>query len=248
MTKLFFICVIIMLISLGKVTVIQAAAETDEIDIIVEKNLFHPERKKWEMNRQEEVQVTKPAINKKELFKVQLYGTVLEGKNRYAVLRTTKGKAKEQNGVYMVGEYIGGYLIKEIERKKVVMADENTNENFIVFINEENKERFTSKTEIKQVDPPVTQTEEKVEKKKTDKTSKELVKKVRKPKKTKKAEFLKKRLNRHAKVLKTKDSEMVKKQALEDFQKIEKLLPHMSEEEQREVMELKNEIDRAGGG
>lgn len=219
----------------------------EEDDVIVAKNLFHPERKKWEMERPDKKKKEKkPLKNPKALSRIRLYGTVITGDKSYAVLRTTKGKKTGENRVYMVGDYISGFMVKEIERKKIVLEGADVNEDFVVFINDGKKKRSVAKTEIKRESARITRTGQKEGQKVEGKPGGKSKKKARKPKKAKTADFLRKRLKRHAKVLRTKDSALVKKQALKDYKKIEKLLPHMSAEAQREVMELKNEIDRAG--
>ena len=213
-------------------------AEEEAGDIIVEKNLFSPERKKWEMPEKDKAD--KKSVKKKgDISEIQLFGTVIGLGDRHAVLRSKKGQ-KFKNRTYKVGDYIRGYCIKEIERKKVVLSDEREKEDFIIFLNEGKKDRTAVKTEIKDESPEVYQASGKVTKKKGKKD------RIIRPKKAKTASFLKKRLNRHVKVLKNKKSSLVVKQAKKDLKKIQRLLPYMSVEDRREVSSLKKEIEKLG--
>jgi hypothetical protein len=203
----------------------QSNEETDSI--IVEKNLFHPERKKWVMETPKDSSQKSIKAIQKELSNIELFGTVISGEKRYAVLRTQKGQKRKKNEFYMVGDYINGYLITEIDKKNVVLRNNRGDENFIIFLNEGKEKRSTVKTPIK-VERPTT----------TAKKSK------RAPKKAQTGDFLKKRLERDIKVLKSKKSNLVRKQAAKDFKKLERLMPYMSDKEVREVLELKKELDR----
>jgi hypothetical protein len=177
-----------------------------------------------------------PKKDKKKLKKIELFGTVIAGKKRYAVLRTKKSRRK--NKFYMVGDYISGYLIKEIDRKRVVLRDDSENEDYIIFINEGKKSRSAAKTEIKAEAPS--------EKPKKGKKARKKKRKP-KPKKAKDAQFLMKRLKRDVEVLRQKDSKLVERQAKKDYEKLKKLLPHISDKDSREASELKKELDRLIG-
>jgi hypothetical protein len=121
-------------------------------DIIIEKNIFSPERKKW---------VSEPASNKqaadkqvkKEINELMLLGTVIGGDRRYAVLRIKKDEGKGGFKPYMRGDYIQGYLVKEIDEKKVVLQDDAENAEYVLYINDDKKERIAEKTAIK-AEPP----------------------------------------------------------------------------------------------
>ncbi len=217
-------------------------------DIIVEKNLFHPERKKWVMKQKKEKKSGKPKTKKPVISKIELFGTIIEGDKSYAVLRTKKRRKKGgDNKLYMVGDYISGYYIKEIDRKKVVLKDETANEDFEIFINEGKKNRIAAKTEVREEAPQRIGKQARKAGGSTGKKQKvKSGKKAPNPKKAKTAEFLKKRLKKHAKILKTKKSKLVRKQADKDYKKIEELLPYMSPSDRREVLELKRELDSLG--
>ncbi len=143
------------------ISMFTAAARADDgkYDIIIEKNIFSSERKKW---------VSEPAANKqsaekmakKEINELMLLGTVINNDNRYAVLRVKKDAGKEGFKPSMKGDYIQGYLIKEIEEKKVTLQDEAENTEYVLYINDDKKERVAEKTELKP-QPPKAPVEEK---------------------------------------------------------------------------------------
>lgn len=128
----------------------------EQYALIIDKNLFSPERKKW---------VTPPAggnqagaqLAKKTLDELVLFGTIISPQGRYAVLRTKKTrKSKETTGgfqPYTLGDYIAGYLIKEIDAKKVTLVDESENQEYTVFFNAEQQVRQVEKTALKAVPP-----------------------------------------------------------------------------------------------
>jgi Tfp pilus assembly protein PilP len=220
--------------------------------VIVEKNLFHPERKKYVMEiAKDKKEEKKQTQEKKELATIELYGTVIAGGQRYAVLRTKKEAKPTAKTIFSVGDYVGGYLITAIEDKKVSMRDDAQNEEYVIFINQGTKERTASaaaaKTEIKEEPPAVTTPVASVPKEgasgaKPDEKAKE--KTPPKPKDAQTTEVLKKRLERDMKVLQGRKSNLVKKQAQKDYSKLEEMLPSMSDQERQEVLEMKKELDR----
>ncbi len=129
-----------------------AHAEDAKTDIIIEKNLFSPDRKKW---------VSEPAsskkgadkLAKKEINDLMLMGTAIRGKERYAVLHAKKDAAQGGFKPWMKGDYVQGYLLKEIEEKMVVLQDEAENKEYILYMNDEKKERVAEKTAVK-IEPP----------------------------------------------------------------------------------------------
>ena len=136
--------------------VYSAAAHLDDSknDIIIEKNIFNSERKKW---------VSEPAaskqsgekITKNDINEIVLLGTVINKDNRYAVLRIKKDAGKEGFKPSMRGDYIQGYLVKEIEEKKVTLQDDAENTEYVLYINDDKKERVAEKTELKPQQPKV---------------------------------------------------------------------------------------------
>ncbi len=213
-------------------------AGTDSI--IVEKNLFHPERKKWIMEPKKDKKGDKKGAEKvkKGLSDIQLYGTVIQGDQRYAILRASKGKKKiGEDKLYMPGDYISGFLIAEIEPKKVVLRDDGKNEDYEIFINEGKKERSAVKTEIK------IEKDDRIDRDSGKKKSSKKKRKAPKPKKAQTADFLKKRLEKDIKTLRKKNTKLVRKQAEKDYKKLERLMGDMDDKTFREVQSMKRELD-----
>jgi len=212
-----------------------AAAARAEEDILVEKNLFSPERKKWVMEDPKEKKPQDGKV-KKEIADITLFGTVIAGDDRYAVLRTKKkGKADiDSKTPYAVGDYISGFLVAAIEPKRVVLRDESEGSEYQVFVNDESKDRSIEKTEIKL--PPA--------------TDKETVPTRRKgrvpppPKKVDNVDQIKSRVQRSLDILKTNKSDLVRKQAERDLQKLEQMAMGLSDQDLQELARMKQELEK----
>ena len=133
----------------------------------------------------------------------------------------------------MLGDYVSGYLVKEIDRKKVILGDEDTNEEYELFINEGKKNRSAVKTEIKE-DPKVTTTGKKDDQKK----------KKRNRKKTLSSQQLKKRIEKDLKVLRTRKSKLVMRQAEKDLKKLEELGDFLSANDREKLRDYKKELEK----
>lgn len=208
-----------------------------EEDVLIEKNLFSPERKKWIM---EDPKVKKPESEqvKKEIADITLFGTVIAGEERYAVLRTKK-KAKpdtDSKTPYAVGDYISGFLVAAIEPKRVVLRDEGEGKEYQIFVNDESKDRSVEKTEIKiaeqagpdngtvparrrgRVPPP--------------------------PKQVDTVDQLKAKVQRSLDILKTNKSDLVRKQAERDLQKLEQMAMGLADNDLQDLARFKQELEK----
>jgi len=105
---------------------IETADAADPYAIISEKNLFRPDRKEWVIEEQDSKIVDKK-IDPNEL---ELYGTIIIGDKKSALIHDKKskskgrGKAKENNKqaeIYSLGDYVGGYVVSAIGEKRVVL-------------------------------------------------------------------------------------------------------------------------------
>ena len=195
-------------------------------DIIVEKNLFSPERKKWLIeDRQQKPPKQGPDIEK-QLAQITLYGTVRTDEHDYAVIGLSQNKnTRAQNNLFMVGDYINGFLIEDIRRKRIVLSAGSTKESYEIFLNDGKKDRSVIKTELPTTEPA------------TEKYS-------RKPRQAQTVEFLKKRLRKSINILKGNKSDLVKKQAERDLKKIERMLVGMPDKQVQEIVNLKQELER----
>jgi len=210
-------------------------------DIIVEKNLFSPERKKWVMEEPKAKSADQEKV-KKEIADISLYGTAISGGERYAVLRSKKGDKKDANKPYMVGDYVSGFLVKEIDTKRVVLRDESDAKEYLIYMNDENKdksvERTAEKTEIKMPEPPEA----------SDNATAAGAKGKRKPPRPRPAEntdMLKKKVQKSLDILKSNKSDLVRKQAERDITKLEKMLPTFTDQDMQDLTRMKQELEKS---
>ena len=88
---------------------------------ISEKNLFRPDRKDWVMDDATALG-QKDKGPKKERPKLQLFGTIIIDDQKRAIIRMpqpAKGMANKE--IYIPGDYIGEYVLQEVEEKKAVL-------------------------------------------------------------------------------------------------------------------------------
>ena len=96
------------------------SGEAEPYTLIVKKNLFSPDRKEWIMEKSDsKADDAKKMLPKIDPKQIQLSGTIIVGNTRKAIITNalkSMGKAGGANAeTYMVGDYLEGYLIKEIE-------------------------------------------------------------------------------------------------------------------------------------
>jgi len=208
-----------------------------EEDVLIEKNLFSPERKKWVM---EDPKDKKPEAEKvkKEIADITLFGTVIAGEERYAVLRSKK-KAKpdvDSKTPYAVGDYVSGFLVAAIEPKRVVLRDESEGREYQIFVNDESKDRSVEKTEIKMAEPSGDNAIG-VPTRRKGRTPPP-------PRKVDNVDQVKAKVQRSLDILKTKKSELVRKQAERDLQKLEQMAMGMSDNDLQDLARFKQELEK----
>jgi len=96
------------------------AEAADPYTIISEKNLFRPDRKEWVIEEPDSKMVDK----KVDPNKLELYGTIIIGDKKSALIHDKKSKKKGGNKkaeIYSLGDYIGGYVVSVIDEKRVVL-------------------------------------------------------------------------------------------------------------------------------
>lgn len=225
--KYFFNPAVIAGISLIAICINAGAAE-EPYSLISKKNLFSPDRKEWIMEKTDsKANEAKKAVSKIDLKQIKLMGTVIVGNERKAVIKNSlkKGTGKDAD-VYMTGDYIEGYLLKEIGEKKVLLTNSETNDSVELFLHEGAAQRSTEKTDVTMPAP-----ETKPEKPRYA------------PKKGETGKDLMNRAQKTMQVLKNNSSEMVKKQAERDLEKLDKLMGSMSEEERSEAIQLRKSLN-----
>ncbi len=104
------------------IPVVTAATPTEAADtyaIISEKNLFRPDRAEWVIDKPAD---TKMMDKKVDIDKLSLYGTIIIGDKKSALIHDKKAKKKDKKSeLYSLGDYIGGYVLAAIDEKRVVL-------------------------------------------------------------------------------------------------------------------------------
>lgn len=141
-------------------------AETaDPYAVISEKNLFRPDRTEWVIEKPDAKIVDK----KVDPNKLELYGTIIIGDKKSALIHEKKSRKKdEKTEIYSLGDYIGGYVVAAIDEKRVVL--DYYGEKLTLYLHEgkeSTKEDFTSISEgkPKSMPKPIKKKAEKKEKK-----------------------------------------------------------------------------------
>ncbi|MCX5898623.1 MAG: hypothetical protein NTY29_10575 [Proteobacteria bacterium] len=207
---------------------INAGAADEPYSLISKKNLFSPDRKEWIMEKTDsKANEAKKAVPKIDLKQIKLMGTVIVGNERKAVIKNSlkRGAGKEAD-VYMTGDYIEGYLLKEIGEKKVLLTNTETNDSVELFLHEGAAQRSSEKTDVTMPAP-----ETKPEKPRYA------------PKKGETGKDLMNRAQKTMQVLKNNSSDLVKKQAERDLEKLDKLMGSMSDEERSEAIQLRKSLN-----
>ena len=100
------------------VTAAIPAEAADTYAIISEKNLFRPDRTEWVINKPDAKMMDK----KVDIDKLSLYGTIIIGDKKSALIHDKKAKKKDKKSeLYSLGDYIGGYVLAAIDEKRVVL-------------------------------------------------------------------------------------------------------------------------------
>jgi hypothetical protein len=205
-----------------------APAGEEPYAIISKKNLFHPDRKEWIMEKSDsKAGDAKKAVPKIDLKQIRLLGTVIAGNEKKALIKNNLKKSSDKRAdLYMTGDYIEGYLLKEINEKKVLLANAESNDSVELFLHEGSaQQRSSEKTDVTMPAPPVE--EKKIFRQKAV-TTKDLTE----------------RMKQSQRMLKNRESEHVRQQVERDFKKLQDHFSNMSEQEQQEAILLKKEIDR----
>jgi hypothetical protein len=209
---------------------INAGAADEPYSLISKKNLFSPDRKEWIMEKTDsKANEAKKAVSKIDLKQIKLTGTLIVGNERKAVIKNSlkKGSGKDAD-VYMTGDYIEGYLLKEINEKKVLLTNTDANDSVELFLHEGATQRSSEKTDVTIPAPaPEIKPEKPRYAPKKGETGKDLINRAQKT----------------MQVLNNNSSEMVKKQAERDLEKLDKLMGSMSDEERSEAIQLRKSLN-----
>jgi len=237
-----------------------APANADDYDIIIEKNLFHDQRQKWEMEKSQgkgSASQVGPG-GRQDFEQIKLFGTVIKDSLSYAVMRVSepskksrasrrgrlaKGKKQDVSGnklPYAVGDFIGGYQIAKILSESVVLQDPYDNTRYDIFMNDGQTERTVERTEIDEDEP-----EESPQKPGQDRKSKRRLQAQSKAssKKAASTDAIRKRFERDLKLMRDDKNDAVAQQAEREWEKLEPMMPSLDEKGQEELKRLKTEFE-----
>ena len=204
--------------------------------VIVEKNLFSPDREKWTMEPYD--RSSKEAkVKQGKIDDIILSGTIVSDKVKSAVLSESAKKKKEKSSFYLEGDYMSGYLLKKINEKSVVLEDGQSGEEYVIFLNDGKKNRTAVKTEIKD-DSTKRKIDRGLKKQRDAKEKKDMAGKSA-DESLRIKEGLRKSLDR----LEKNKSRAGLKKAENDLRKLRKLYPQMTGEEKKEVGDLGKELE-----
>jgi hypothetical protein len=99
------------------------AAKTVDLELIVQKNLFHPGRSKVEKMPEKAEAASRPV----DARNLQVLGVFLDGKKAKALLSNRRARKDEKKTAWLSeGESLWGLKVLRIEREKVVVESEGT--------------------------------------------------------------------------------------------------------------------------
>jgi hypothetical protein len=242
-----------------------APANADDYDSIIEKNLFHDQRQKWEMEKSQGKGAASQSglQDRGSIDKINLFGTVIKDSHSYAVMRVTPqaassrvsrraGRAKDRKKSnvqasqkkqdnkhpYAVGDFISGYQIVEIHSESVLLQDPYDNKRYEIFMNDGQTERTAVRTEIAEDKPPRTPGKERKPSRRSKAKSKASSKKAAS------TDAIRKRFERDLKLMRDDKNDAVARQAERDWEKLEPMMPSLDEKGQKELMRLKREFEK----
>jgi hypothetical protein len=80
--------------------------------VIVEKNLFSPDREKWTMEPYDRTS-REAKVKQGKIDDIILSGTIVSEKVKSAVLSENGKKKQGKSSIYLEGDYMSGYLLKK---------------------------------------------------------------------------------------------------------------------------------------
>jgi hypothetical protein len=235
-------------------------ANADDYDIIIEKNLFHDQRQKWEMEKSQGKGAASQVGpgGRQGIEQIKLFGTVIKDSLSYAVMRVSepskksrasrrgrlaKGKKQDVPGnklPYAVGDFIGGYQIAKILSESVVLQDPYDNTRYDIFMNDGQTERTAERTEIDEDEP-----EESPKKSRQDRKSKRKSQAQSKASSNKagSTDAIRKRFERDLKLMRDDKNDAVSRQDEDDWEKLDSTMPSLDEKGRGELKRLKSEFE-----
>jgi hypothetical protein len=238
----------------------------NEYDIIIEKNLFHDQRQKWEMEKSQ-AQGSSGPREKQNIDQINLFGTVIKDSHSYAVMRVTQASAqlaaqrrasrrspeaadggrggapggeqsKQNNRAYAVGDFISGYQVFEIRPESVLLQDPYDNKHYEIFMNDSQTERTAVRTEIV-LDTPGAPPPASGKDQKPPRGPQ--ARSASLPDPAASPDLIRQRLE---KAMSDKENDATPQQAERDLEDLQPMMPDLDENGQEELESLKSEFEK----
>jgi len=240
-----------------------APACADEYAIIIEKNLFHDQRQKWEMQNPQSKGAGSAggSAEGKNIDQINLFGTVVRDSHSYAVMRITqpaaprsgprgrppKGGEQDSEQIqdtkrpYAVGDFIGGYRLAEIRAASVLLQDPADNTRYEIFMNQSETERSAVKTEIAEEKTPAQPPEAPAARRPAPNPQPPP---EGSPSPAQSADFMRQRFQKDMQNLRQNPNDAALQQAERDWEKLQEIMPSLEESGREDLMRLRDEFEK----
>jgi len=241
-----------------------APACADEYAIIIEKNLFHDQRQKWEMEKAPSKGAAAQAgsAEAKNIEQINLFGTVIRDSHSYAVMRVTQPPAprgvprgrpprgnqpaeqsQEDKRPYAVGDFISGFRLVEISPGSVLLQDPADNNRYEVFMNQGETERSAVRTEIVEDKPQPAPTPAAPASARRP-ASRPQPAPEESPNPAQSADFMRQRFQSNMQMLRDDPNDTALQQAERDWEKLQPMMPALEESGREDLMRLREEFEK----
>ncbi|MBM4310261.1 MAG: hypothetical protein FJ119_04870 [Deltaproteobacteria bacterium] len=241
-----------------------APACADEYAIIIEKNLFHDQRQKWEMEKSPSKGAAAQAgsAEAKNIEQINLFGTVIRDSHSYAVMRVTQPPApravqrgrpprgtqpaeqsQEGKRPYAVGDFISGFRLVEIRPGSVLLQDPADNNRYEVFMNQGETERSAVRTEIVEDKPQPAPTPAAPASARRP-ASRPQPAPEESPNPAQAADFMRQRFQSNMQMLRDDPNDTALQQAERDWEKLQPMMPALEESGREDLMRLREEFEK----
>jgi hypothetical protein len=235
----------------------------DEYDIIIEKNLFHDQRQKWEMEKSP-VKGSSSQSGPREnqnIDQINLFGTVVKDSRSYAIMRLTQPPAQlasrrraarrenkdteddtsqDSKRPYTVGDFISGYQVVEIKPESVLLQDPYDSKRYEIFMNASAIERTAERTEIVEDTPEPPPQPSATDKKSPGRPSA----KASPPDPAASADFIRQRFEKDLEAMRNRKDAAEEQQADVDAEELQSIPPQLDEGGREELERLKSEFEK----
>jgi len=257
------VCAIVLAVQFFAPFIYALPACADEYDIIIEKNIFHDQRQKWEMQNPQSKGAGSPggSAEGKNIDQINLFGTVVRDSHSYAVMRVTQPtaprpgprgrppKGGEQDSEqtqdtkrpYAVGDFIGGYRLVEIRAESVMLQDPADKARYEIFMNQSETERSAVKTELAEEKPPAQPPEAPAARRPAPNPQQPP---EGSPNPAQSADFMRQRFQKDMQNLRQNPNDAALQQAESDWEKLQEMMPSLEESGREDLMRLREEFEK----